>query len=189
MIDPLIQHLQSFGPIDAADSEPILDVFQWKSLREGDCLFEHNHVCRELFFIRKGVAKIIRYNDKGDPVIYFFTKEDQFCTILHSFNTETPAEEDIRAACDLEFSAISKERLLSLYQRLPYLKDVIDQTIRQRLLDKVRTRNAYLGQNASARYHLFLSLEPDVATRVSMNDIASYLGITPQSLSRIRRKG
>ncbi|HET6252516.1 MAG TPA: Crp/Fnr family transcriptional regulator [Puia sp.] len=189
MIDPLVRYLQSFRPIDVPDSELILNAFQRKCLKEGDYLLERDHICRELYFIRKGVAKIIRYNDKGGPVIYFFSKENQFCTILHSFNTETPAEEEIRAACDLELSAISKARLQSLYKLLPYLKDVIDQATQQRLLDKVRIRNAYLGLDASDRYRLFLSIEPDVATRVSMTDMAAYLGVTPQSLSRIRRKG
>jgi CRP-like cAMP-binding protein len=84
-------------------------------------------------------------------------------------------------------SAIHKARLLELYKRLPYLGGLIDRITQQRLLDKIRIRNAYLGQDASSRYRLFMTQEPEIALRVPLNDIASYLGITPQSLSRIRR--
>jgi CRP-like cAMP-binding protein len=52
---------------------------------------------------------------------------------------------------------------------------------------KIQLRNTYAGTDASARYQLFLELQPDISLRVPLNDIASYLGITPQSLSRIRR--
>jgi CRP-like cAMP-binding protein len=98
-----------------------------------------------------------------------------------------PADEDIQAACDAEVLAISKTRLIALYEKLPYLKGLINEIIQQALLDKIQTRNAYLGLNAVTRYRLFMMRQPDIALRVPLNDIASYLGITPQSLSRIRK--
>jgi len=54
-------------------------------------------------------------------------------------------------------------------------------------LDKIQVRNSYLGEDASLRYRNFLLRQPDIALRVSLADIASYLGITQQSLSRIRK--
>jgi CRP-like cAMP-binding protein len=67
------------------------------------------------------------------------------------------------------------------------LKSLIDEINQQRLLEKIKTRNAYLGLDSAARYRLFLNTQADIALRVSLTDIASYLGITPQSLSRIRK--
>jgi len=77
---------------------------------------------------------------------------------------------------------------MDLYARLPYLRELIDGVIQKGLIEKINTRNAYLGLDSAARYQLFLSRQPEIATRVSLTDVASYLEVTPQSLSRIRRK-
>jgi len=91
------------------------------------------------------------------------------------------------AACDAEVLVITKSKLLNLYRQLPAIKEVIDQITQQRLLEKIQTRNNYLGKDSAERYKLFVTQHPDIASRVSLRDIASYLGITPQSLSRIRK--
>jgi CRP-like cAMP-binding protein len=83
--------------------------------------------------------------------------------------------------------AISRTKLLALYEQLPYLKTLIDQITQRALLEKIQVRNAYLGQDSASRYKLFMMRQADIALRVPLNDVASYLGITPQSLSRIRR--
>jgi CRP-like cAMP-binding protein len=125
--------------------------------------------------------------EDGRPVTHYFLKENQFCTILNSFNKQEPAEEIIQAACDAEILVATRNRLLKLYEQVPYLKELMDQIIQQALLDKIRIRNTYLGHDATTQYKLFLIQQPDIAARVSLNDIASYLSITPQSLSRIRK--
>jgi CRP-like cAMP-binding protein len=68
------------------------------------------------------------------------------------------------------------------------MNELIDRITYQRLLDKIQIRNAYLGQDSATRYKLFMEQEPDIALRVPLKDIASYLEITPQSLSRIRKQ-
>ena len=187
MPHPFLSYLQLFGNIPAEDAELILTRLEERTYKEGDRLFRSGHICREMFFIACGVLRIVTVNDSGNEVTYFFSKENQLCTLLNSFNKETIAEESIVAATDVTVSAISRTALLELYRQLPYLEDCIEAITRQRLLDKIETRNAYLGQDAAHRYRLFLIREPDIALRVSLSDIASYLGITPQSLSRIRR--
>ena len=144
-------------------------------------------MARELFFICKGVIKIMAVNDKGKNVTYFFLRENQFTTILNSFNNNIPSTESIVAACDAEVIVIGKTALMDIYAKLPYLKELITGIQQQALLDKIQLRNAFLGEDASKRYKLFLTRQPDVALRVPLSDIASYLGVTQQSLSRIRR--
>jgi CRP-like cAMP-binding protein len=176
-----------FRPIPEQDQE-LLDLsFEKKALNEGDYLFRPNHICKNLFFICKGILRIVVANDKGIVVTHFFLKQNQFCTILKSFNTEVVAEEGIQAACEAEVLAVSRTKLFWLYERISYLKGLIDQITQQALLDKVELRNSYLGLDAQSRYKLFMMQQPDVAMRVPLSDIASYLGITQQSLSRIRK--
>lgn len=187
MSNPLITYLRLFKPITAEDQELIASYFERTVFKEGDTLFKGGKTCQELFFVCNGVLRILAINEKGVEVTHFFVKENQLCTILHSFNNQVPANESIEAACDTEVLRITKARLSDLYRKVSYLKELIDQIMQQRLLDKIQMRNAYLGEDSAGRYKLFIMQQSDIALRVSLKDIASYLGITPQSLSRIRK--
>ncbi|WP_342645963.1 Crp/Fnr family transcriptional regulator [Mucilaginibacter sp. CSA2-8R] len=188
MVTHLVSYLRLFSDISEKDEALITEAFESRVYSEGNSLFKSGNICKEMFFICKGVLKIIISDDKGKQITHFFLKENQFCTILRSFTNQTNADEEIVAACDVEVLAISKVRLLILYENLPYFKNLIDYITQQALLDKVELRNSYLGLDSSSRYRLFLTQQADIALRVSLADVASYLGITQQSLSRIRRK-
>lgn len=187
MVNQIIQYLQLFRNIPPADADIITNALQSRHVAEGTVLLEEGKTAKEIFFICKGILRIVTVNSKGVPVTYFFLKENRFCTILNSFNNEVPAAEGIQAACDAELLVITKKSLLHLYQQIPYLEKLLTGIMQQALLDKIQIRNAYLGEDAATRYQKFLMRQPDIALRVSLGDIASYLGITQQSLSRIRR--
>lgn len=187
MSEGFINYLERFQPIPAADRDLLCDTFQERFVPEGQLLHMPGKVCRELYFISSGVLRILSQNDNGQEVTHNFLKENQCCTILRSFNEQVPADESIMAACDATVLIMPKQVLTEVYKKLPYLQEILNQTITQVLLDKVNTRNSSLGLDAAARYQQFIERQHDIATRVSLNDIASYLGITPQSLSRIRK--
>jgi CRP-like cAMP-binding protein len=188
MTEPLFNYLRLYRNISPEDQLVITRHLQCRSVSEGETLLREGKIARELFFIAKGVLKIVTTNAKGNDVTQFFLKENYFCTILHSFNDEEPAGESIVTACETELIVFKKDQLCDLYKILPWFKELIDGITQQTLLEKIKTRNAYMGEEAAVRYQRFISMQPDLALRVSLTDIASYLGITPQSLSRIRRK-
>jgi len=187
MSNPLTAFLKLFYPISAADEELINAATETRTYKEGDYLFHADNICREMYFVCNGVLRIMVLNEHGNQVTYFFLKENQFCTILNSFNNNLPAHESISAACDVEVLVFSKASLTKLYAQLPYLKSLIDQITQQALLDKIDLKNGYLGYDSTTRYKMFLMRQPEIALRVPLSDVASYLGITPQSLSRIRK--
>jgi CRP-like cAMP-binding protein len=187
MPDSLITFLQLFRDISATDQELITAAVECRAYKESSYLFRGDKVSKELFFVTKGVLRILIINDKGNEVTHFFLKENQFCTILNSFNNGIVATERICAACDAEVLVLQKEILENLYLQIPYLKMLLAQIIQQSLLDKISIRNSYLGEDSTTRYKMFMMRQPEIALRVSLNDVASYLGITPQSLSRIRK--
>ncbi len=177
MNNSLITYLQLLAPIPEGDQTLIMASFRKRIAKEGEYLFKGGYVCTEMFFICSGVLKITVTDEKGADITHYFIKENQFCTILKSFDNSVNAPENIVAACDAEVLVVNRRELLALYQKLPYLKTLIDQITQQRLLDKIQVRNSYL----------FMMQQSDIALRVSLQDIASYLEITPQSLSRIRK--
>jgi len=71
---------------------------------------------------------------------------------------------------------IGKSALLELYRQLPYFREMLGQMFQAHLIEKVNLRNAYLGSDAEEQYKLFVKENPDIASRVSQKDIASFLG-------------
>jgi len=187
MVNELVAFLKSHHDISDTDANLIASAVERRTYHEGDYLFKSGKICREMFFICRGVLRVMVINEQATEVTHFFLKTDQFCCILNSFNNNVTAQESIQAACDAEVLVISRRNLDVLYSQIPYLKEAITQITHQGLIDKIALRNSYLGYDSTDRYKLFLTQQPLVASQVQLSDVASYLGITPQSLSRIRR--
>ncbi|HEY0176258.1 MAG TPA: cyclic nucleotide-binding domain-containing protein [Pedobacter sp.] len=187
MENMLINYLQLLRPISADDQKIITAHFTSKNFKEGEFLIGPNKIAREMFFVCNGVIRIGSTNDRGVELTHYFYNEKRFVSILQSFNDEIATPAFIQASCEATVLSISKSRLLNLYRELPYMKELIDRQNQLNLIEKVNTRNTYLGEEAENRYKLFVMQYPDIVLRIPVKDIASYLGITPQSLSRIRK--
>lgn len=187
MFESLFNYLELLQKITSEDKITIAQNLTYRAVKEGEILFEEGKIANEIFFVSKGVLKIASITDKGNEVIHFFFSENQFCTILKSFTENTIATDRIQTACDTEVIVFDKNKLLTLYDSLPYFEDMLDNIFKQALLNKVELRNFYLGEDATARYQKFIVRQSNIASRVSQTDIASYLGIAKQSLSRIKK--
>ena len=179
--------LNLFKEIPAADFELIGQYLQHRDIVPGQVLLQQGKTAKELFFVSTGILKIVSTSEKGNDVVQFFIKENKFCTILYSFNGGIIAHESIVAATPGELLVFSKTALDDLYAQLPYFKSLVESITQQALIDKIQARNMLMGEDATTRYHKFILQQPEVMLRVPLSDVASYLGITQQSLSRIRR--
>jgi CRP-like cAMP-binding protein len=187
MFESLFNYLELFQKIPSQDKDFICKNIEYRKLGEGEILLQEGKVAKEIYFICQGVLKIVSISDKGNEVVHFFLSENQFCTILKSFTVSIPSADRIQAACDTEIIVFQKEKLQGLFDALPHFKEIFDHIITQALIDKVELRNSYLGDDATARYQKFIVQQSNIALRISQTDIASYLGIKIQSLSRIRK--
>ncbi len=186
-METLLAFLRSLRPINADEAATIISHFRTNQFKEGEYLFTAGNVCKELFFVVSGIIRIVTVNDKGVDITYYFIGEKQFCTLLQSFNEETIANDGIQACTAIQVLSISKRGLSSLYQELPFMVDLINQVNQQRMMEKIRIKNAFSGADAVERYKVFNTEQPEIAYRVPLSYVASYLNVTPQSLSRIRR--
>ncbi|HEY9261188.1 Crp/Fnr family transcriptional regulator [Chitinophaga sp.] len=180
-------YLQSLHPLTAADWELLLTALEVRTVKEGTVLLPEGKIAREIFFISKGILRLVKHSDEGEDITLFFLKENKCATILDSFLQEIPAMYGLETACDAELVVLHKEQLLRLYEKIPYLKSLISGINQQVLMEKIRTRNEYTGLDAAQGYRHFMQQAPDIAARVPLSMIASFLGITQQSLSRIRK--
>jgi CRP-like cAMP-binding protein len=187
MPNQLIDFLKRHHAIPEADEPLIEAATEYRHYKKGEYLFEAGKVCREMFLICSGIVRIMTTNEAGNEITHFFIREGRLCSILNSFNNGIIATENILAVNDAEVIVLTRSRLDKLFEQLPYLKSLINQITQQSLLDKIAVRNAYLGQDAATRYKAFIEQQPDLVREVPLSEIASYLEITPQSLSRIRK--
>lgn len=187
MFESLFNYLELFQKITSEDKDIIRQNIEYRIVKEGEVLLQEGKLAKEIFFVCSGVLKIVSINDKGNEVIHFFFSENQFCTILKSFIENTVSTDRIQAACGAEIIIFQKSKLHSLYDSLPYFKKILDSIFQQALLNKVELRNLYLGEDATTRYQKFIVRQSNIASRISQTDVASYLGIAKQSLSRIKK--
>ena len=151
-------------------------------------LLKEGQTCRHLYFSNQGLMRFFVVSADGKDTTKFFTPEHQLFTSQQSFSTQTPSRECIQALSDAELLALPHAALQLLYQDVPKW-----QTFIRRVLQEVNgmTERMYMDSitiTAEDRYRNLLRDEPNIALRAPLKHIASYLGVTPESLSRIRKK-
>lgn len=187
MQEQFFNFLNHFGNIPEKDRELIVSFLSYEEIKEGIHLVEPGMFSNVLYFICEGIMKISILNEKGSFVTYYFLNENHLSTILRNFKEDTRSEVYLSTVTDTKLISITKQDIVKLYDRLPYFKEIMDKVFQEMMLRKINTRNAYLGSDATQRYATFLTTQPDIALRIPLSDVASYLGITQQSLSRIRK--
>ena len=184
-----LDYLQRVGSVPAADQAALLAAWRPRRVRSGEWLLEPGQVAQDLFLVAEGVLRVGRQLLQGPEATYFFAQAHELCTVLPSFSGQRPALAGVQAACPTQVLALARPQLDQLCQQFAYLPGLLHQLSTQALLRKLAWRNAYQGLDARARYALFLAQQPAVARPVPLGLIASYLGITSQSLSRLRKPG
>lgn len=179
---PLVEQLSS------TERDQLLALFEERQLQEGEVVVEAGAVCHELFFITQGVLRVTGRAAHGREVTQSFRQTGQFCTLLTSFEQQQPASQRLLAASPAQVLVTTRTQLTGLSQQLAQLPRLLTELIRRELQAKLDLHRRYLGQPAAGRYAVLLAHQPQVAQQVAQHLLASYLGITPQSLSRLRRQ-
>lgn len=156
-------------------------------LSKNDYLVFEGQLCRYLYFLQHGALRGF-YNLDGKEITYWFAFEDDFVTSFHSFITQQPAIENIQLLEGSVLWAISKDnlsRLMNQHHDLERLVRVAYEKYYLRLEE--RFVNAQF-KTATERYQNLLVQTPHIIERVPLGYIASYLGISQETLSRIRSR-
>ncbi|WP_156176406.1 Crp/Fnr family transcriptional regulator [Hymenobacter terrenus] len=155
--------------------------------RPGEYFAQAGRVAQEIGFVVSGVFRVCYFDREGRDVTKYFLDEAHFMVDLQSQQYQLPSTEYIQAvtaAQVLVFSARAWENLRATMVGW----EAIERTLISRaLLEKVGRRSPLVHDDAATRYRHFLRQFPTLANRIPLAHLASYLGITPQSLSRIRR--
>lgn len=162
-------------------------LFELKKFSSGDHLFRQGDICRHLYYIKKGLVRLYFYSGKGKEITVWFSAEDTLITAIDSFYFHKPTRDYCEALEDLEVYLITYTQLETL------LSDKKGAQIAFYILYEVTRKMAYLidsirFQSAEERYLSLTEKYPAILQRASLGQIASFLGITQETLSRIRGK-
>jgi len=159
-----------------------------KKLRKKQYLLQEGDVCKSIAFISKGVLKAYSVDDNGNEHIIQFGLEGWIISDLYSFLTGESATYNIDAIEDAELVLISKTAHEELLQKLPKYETFTRLNITGAYLAMQKRLTSIISSSLEERYANFTSLYPNIIQRVPQHMIASYMGLTPETLSRVRRR-
>lgn len=162
-------------------------LFEERLFAKNDLLIESGQICRQLYFLETGCVRGF-YNIDGKDVSQWFGFEQDFVTSFRSFITREPAVEYIQVLEDSRTKSISRDQLDLLLNDFPLLEKLV-RSIYEHYYIRLEERysNAHF-KTATERYEDLLNFNPHILQRVPLGYIASYLGISAETLSRIRAK-
>lgn len=170
------------------EQEQIKHYLTPKKIRKKQYLLQEGDVCKAIAFIEKGALREYSVDESGTEHIIQFALEGWTISDLYSFLTEEPATYNIDALEDAELVLISQSAHEELLKKVPKYETYTRLNITGAYVAMQRRLTSIIGSSLEERYAAFTKLYPNIVQRVPQHMIASYMGLTPETLSRIRRR-
>ena len=188
MYDSILQNITRFVSLTEEEKEKFISVLQQKKLRKHQYLVQAGEACRYECYVTKGCLRQYYVDDSGQEHIVMFAVEDWWTSDMYSLVTGNPAITNIDALEDAELLLIDRNAFDKLMQEIPKLERHFRMMLQRAFISHQRRLIENMSLPADQRYSRFLEQYPKMESRLPQKLIASYLGITPESLSRIRKK-
>ncbi len=182
---PLLQHLSTIISVSDELKKQLNTIAKHIEVAKGKHLLEINERCDCIYFIKKGLLRAY-YFDDGKEITNWFAQENEFATCFYSFIASKSAFENIQTIEDCELIQLSHNDLQKLYISFPETERV-GRIITENYYIKLEERILSLQfKTAKERYEKLTKSKPTLIQRAPLGQIAAYLGITQETLSRIR---
>lgn len=188
MYEVFFQKFNEKVALSVGEQELVKQYLIPKKLRKKQYLLQEGDVCKHVAFVEKGVLKSYTVDDTGTERIIQFALEGWTIADLYSFLTGEPATYNIDALEDAELLLISKTSHEELLQKLPKYETYIRLQITNAYIALQKRLTSIISLPLEERYKSFLTQYPNIVQRVPQHMIASYMGLTPETLSRMRKK-
>ena len=188
MVEPFAQYLIENGGLKPFEIDAVEKVSTFKKIRKNQYLLEKGETSNFMCFVVKGSFRMFRVGEDGQEHIMRFAIEDWWISDFASFMNAQPSYAFIEALEDSELIMITKATWENLLETIPNFK---------RMINNLSTRNFEAHQNrifsnisesAETRYESFVNQFPSIYNRIPLYMIASFLGLTRETLSRIRKQ-
>jgi CRP-like cAMP-binding protein len=173
-------------PLTKEEELLVVSSFQYKKIRKKQYFLQEGEVCKYTGFIIKGAMRMYNVDENGiEHILHLFT-ENYWATDRESSIMLTPSRYNIDAWEDTELLIISRVEMLELMEKIPALVRMMQKLDERNAIASHRRLNSSISNNAEERYKEFAENHPQFIQRFPLHIIASYIGITKSTLSRIR---
>lgn len=180
--------LTSNFDIDEAEILSLIENCTVKEVKKNQFLLRENEHCKHTFFVEKGLLRQYSIDNKGKEHILSFAPENWFVADRESAYFNQPSKYYIEALEDSTVAMIDEDFIQMLSDKIPNFTHFNNRLLHNHIRQLQNRINLLLSAVAEDRYLQFIATYPDILLRVPQTMIASYLGITPESLSRVRKE-
>lgn len=184
-MNPLLQYFKKYNSLSEKAINAIFEICAPITIKKNKDLQSIGHTCKTIYFIEKGAARIYYYKD-GLDITECFVFENNIIARVESLFTGKSSQKAIEVIEDATIVAINATHLFKLYDTFPEIERLFRKIFEAGYVDTVNRVESIQFHTAEERYKALLKETPNVLQRVPLKHIASYLGITQVSLSRIR---
>ena len=179
--------LQSLSPLTDAEFEHSKKSLKSVRLKKGDFWLREGEVCRYMSFVDLGILRTFYRNKKAEEITHCFRSRGVFISAYKSFILQEPSSLSIIALEDAALTVISHGDLLKLYSTIPAWQTIGRVLAEQAYIEMEAYASVLNHESAQEKYQRLIREQPAVLQKSNIEDIASYLGVTSRTLSRIRK--
>lgn len=187
MYDVILRNVSRHIALTEREVELFKSVMQFKSLKKRQFLLRSGEVARYENFVVKGLVRNYTIDKSGYEHVGMFAMEDWWVSDLYSFLTQTPGNQNIDALEDTEIIQIEKGDIERLYVEVPKFERFFRILLQNAYVANQQRILASISLTAEEQYLAFIRKYPSLEQRVPQHQVASYLGMSPETISRIRR--
>ena len=187
MFENFYSYTNQIVTFTSSEKQIVESAFTFRQVPKRFKLAEEGKIAKELFFILKGLVRLY-YTKDGEEITGFIFKENLFASSYDSFLRQVPSIQTLETLEDCDLLVINKRELDELYEALPKMHILARKVAEQRFINAQMILSSFILDSPEERYRKFEEQHGDLLLRVPHHIIASYLGITPVSLSRIRKR-
>ena len=188
MNEQIRSYFNRYVAFEDKEIEAFCQCLEAKTFQKREYLLREGEICHYKYFITKGLTRSFYIDDKGNEKIIQFAIENWWVTNIESFVRESPAKINIQAVEETHVLAIKRMNLEKLYVAVPKLERLFRMLTENMLMAIQRRYEFYQKLSSKERYENMVNALPDFVQRVPQYMIASYLEITPEYLSELRKK-
>jgi len=166
--------------------EQLVSTFTARTVKKNEILISKGDICRYTYFICKGAIRTYFITDDGQEATRYIALENQFITTIHSFISQSPTNEFIQATEETELLSISYTDFKKVISETSLARDLYIKQLEVAYMTNHWRLECFLKMGARERYAFLLKTNPALIQRLSNKIVASYLGITQESLSRLK---
>jgi len=183
----LIDYILQFGILNQQQIDLILKKATEITLNKDQYFSEAGMISRRVGFVLEGIMRVCYYNNKGEEITKYFIEENNMVVDLNSFDNNIPSTSYVQAVTDCKVIVFNKQDWEELLNTIVGWDIIVRKIISKALLQKVDRISPLVSEDATARYLSFMDKYPNLVNRIPLSYLASYLGMTQSSLSRIRK--